>query len=114
MSLLSPQCSPTPDPIPSSRAGVPLVELSQATKVLDATVAIWRVDLQPHAGEGVGIVGATAPGRPPCSERSRGVLELDAGAREAAPSLKTALLGHRSGLFDDLTVLESLRLFDRR
>ena len=42
------------------------------------------------------------------------MLELDAGAREAAPSLKTALLGHRSGLFDDLTVLESLRLFDRR
>lgn len=81
MSLLSPQCSPTPDPIPSSRAGVPLVELSQATKVLDATVAIWRVDLQPHAGEGVGIVVGNGSGKTTLLRAVAG----GAGARRRRP-----------------------------
>ncbi|MHB8960881.1 MAG: ABC transporter ATP-binding protein [Candidatus Limnocylindrales bacterium] len=95
----------------------PLVELSGATKLFGSTVAIWRVDLQIGRGEGVGIVGGNGSGKTTLLRAVAGVLELDAGRRTvlggASTGPRTALLGHQTGLFEDLTVSENVRLFAR-
>lgn len=81
------------------------------------TVAIWRVDLRIWRGEGVGIVGGNGSGKTTLLRAVAGVLELDAGRRTvlggASTGPRTALLGHQTGLFEDLTVGENVRLFAR-
>ena len=105
--------SPTPDRIRPLPSQAPLLELSRATKLFGATVAMWRVDLQLGRGDGVGIVGGNGSGKTTLLRAVAGALELDVGHRNAAASLRTALLGHRTGLLDDLTVGENVRLFAR-
>lgn len=91
----------------------PLVELRQATKVFGATVALWRVDLQIWHGEAVGLVGGNGSGKSTLLRAVAGTVELDGGRRDVVGAPRISLLGHRSGLVDDLTVRENLRLFSR-
>ena len=102
----------SPDP---SCPGQPLVDLSGATKLYGPTVAIWRVDLWVFRGDAVGIVGGNGSGKTTLLRVVAGVLDLDAGLRRVADESprahpRIALLGHRTGLYGDLSLRENLRL----
>jgi len=105
-------------------AGVPLAALGGVGVRLGATAVLRAVDLEVHAGDAVGLIGANGSGKttllrvlatllPPTSGTGTVLgAPLDARARVAVrPAI--ALLGHAPALYPQLTLEENLGLVAR-
>ncbi len=107
------------------RGGVSVVELRAAVALLGRFPALSGVDLTIHAGETVLLRGPNGAGKTTLLHLCAGLLrpesgsvqvldhDLTDGAGRRSVRRRVALLGHTTGLYEDLTVGENLRFWAR-
>lgn len=97
-------------------AGSYAVRARAVSKVYGTTIALWRIDLEVHAGESVAVAGPNGSGKSTLLRVLAGLTSLTSGEvdREAVSGpLRVALVSHRTHLLDALTPLENLSLTRR-
>jgi heme ABC exporter ATP-binding subunit CcmA len=104
---------------------VSVVELRAAVALLGRFPALSGVDLMIHAGETVLLRGPNGAGKTTVLHLCAGLLRPESGgvrvldhdltevAGRRSVRRRVALLGHATGLYDDLTVGENLRFWAR-
>ena len=107
------------------RGGVSVVELRAAVALLGRFPALSGVDLTIHAGETVLLRGPNGAGKTTLLHLCAGLLRPESGsvqvldhdltdsAGRRSVRRRVALLGHTTGLYEDLTVGENLRFWAR-
>jgi heme ABC exporter ATP-binding subunit CcmA len=101
----------------------PVVHLRSAVALLGRFPALTGVDLDVEAGEIVLVTGSNGAGKTtllrccaglvPVTSGTARVLDVDLLVDRVAVRPLVGLLGHASGLYDDLTVAENLRFWAR-
>lgn len=101
----------TPKPSVAFRA-------ADVTKVFGETVALWDVEVHAQSGELLAIHGANGSGKSTLLRVIAGLVAPTRGRvlwTTTIPGMRTriGLLGHATGLFDELTALENVALAAR-
>lgn len=101
----------------------PVIHLRSAVALLGRFPALAGVDLDVEVGEIVHLAGANGAGKStllrccaglvPVTSGIATVLGVDLVARRAAVRPMVGLLGHTSGLYEELTALDNLRFLAR-
>ena len=94
------------------------LEVRGVSKLFGTTAALWRVDLEAHAGEFVLAAGANGSGKSTLLRVVTGLTPPTVGDVIWTGGLvpgqpRIAYVGHASGLYDGLTPLEHLQLAAR-
>ena len=105
------------------RGGVPVVELRGAVALLGNFPALAGVDLTVESGEVVLLRGPNGAGKPTLLRLCAGLVRPEAGTVEVlghdlvherrSVRRRVALLGHATGLYDDLTVVQNVHFWAR-
>lgn len=106
---------------PHPPAATPVIHLRSAVALLGSFPALAGVDLDVAAGEVVVLRGANGAGKTtllrvcaglvPVTQGDARVLGVDLRQDRRAVGRRVALLGHGSGLYEDLTVVENVRFW---
>jgi heme ABC exporter ATP-binding subunit CcmA len=101
----------------------PVIHLRSAVALLGRFPALAGVDLDVEAGEIVHLAGANGAGKSTLLRCCAGLVQVTAGtalvlgvdlrANRAAIRSMVGLLGHASGLYEELTALDNLRFWAR-
>lgn len=102
-------------PVPESPRSRFTLRATDITKLFGETVALWRVSLEAAADGLVALNGTNGSGKTTLLRILAGLLSPTAGSvswttSSPGASPRTALLGHATHLFDDLTALENVAL----
>jgi len=105
------------------RDGVPVVELRGAVALLGTFPALAGVDLTVESGEVVLLRGPNGAGKTTLLRLCAGLVRPEAGSVEVlghdlvherrSVRRRVALLGHATGLYDDLTVVQNVHFWAR-
>lgn len=105
------------------RGGVPVVELRGAVALLGNFPALAGVDLTVESGEVVLLRGPNGAGKTTLLRLCAGLVRPEAGSVEVlghdlvherrSVRRRVALLGHTTGLYDDLTVVQNVHFWAR-
>lgn len=105
-------------PVPASPKPAVAFRAADLTKVFGETVALWDVGVHAQSGELLAIHGPNGSGKSTLLRVIAGLVAPTRGRvvwTTTVPGLRTriGLLGHATGLFDELTALENVALAAR-